>query len=133
GCFGSTSSHPCRGFVPAAAQQSPDAVASPLVASPPTAVCDCLLAWWVPFAFDCSRSPVLQCQATQTGTAALTGSTCTAVDRAEDCWDVLFALDADCDWSTSPPSACPLRASPEPQQPAPVVASPVEASPPTPD
>jgi len=124
---------------------SPDAVASPLVASPPTAVCDCLLAWWVPFrfpahaspepfAFDCSRSPVLQCQATQTGTAALTGSTCTAVDRAEDCWDVLFTLDADCDWSTSPPSACPLRASPEPQQPAPpVVASPVEASPPTPD
>jgi len=56
-----------------------------------------------------------------------------AFDTADASCDALFVLDADCDWSTSPPKLSPLLASPEPQQPAPsVVASPVDAFPPTP-
>ena len=84
--------------------------------------------------FDWSIEPASQVFATQIGTATLTDSTCTAFDTAHASCDVLFVLDADCDWSTSPPELSPLVVSPEPQQPAPsVAASPVDAFPPTPD
>ena len=53
--------------------------------------------------FDCSTSPVLQCQATQTGTFTFTGSTCTAFDSAFASCDVEFVLDASCDCVMSPP------------------------------
>ena len=85
-----------------------------MVASPPTPFCHCSFDWpvWFEFpahaspelfVFDCSTPPVLQCQATQTGTATFTGAIWIAFDLAYASCDVEFELDADCDWSTSPP------------------------------
>ena len=90
------------------ARSSPRAVASPVAASPPTPFCDCSFDWPVLLAFpaqaspellpfDWSTSPDLQERARQTGTAAFTGSTCTAFDSAVASCDVLFELDADWD------------------------------------
>ena len=111
--FGCCSLHGA-GFPLPWSQQPPSAVASPERASPPTPFCDCSFDWPVWFAFhaaaspelerfDCSTSPVLQCQATQTGTFTFTGRICVALDVADADCVVLLAFDASCDCVTSPP------------------------------